>query len=346
MVSIPSVSVALCTHNGAAYVGEQVRSILAQTVRPQQIVLSDDASTDGTVEVVQQVVAEFRAAASAVAAAGTSPTTAALELTILRNDPPLGVARNFAQAMRHASGDLIALSDQDDRWMPDRLERALERLADEPDLLLVHSDARLVDGQLNPLGHTLLEALEVTEFERASIHDGEAFRVLLRRNLVTGATVVLRRDLVDLVGPIPESWIHDEWFAIIASAVGRIDLLESPLIDYRQHDTNQIGAEKPTLRQKISKLREPRRERNDHLVARAADLVEKLDALAAVGVAIPVERRDAARGKQRHDQRRRTLPAVRVARIPGVLAALARGDYRRFSRGAQDALRDLTQPDG
>jgi len=319
-MSAPSISVALCTHNGARYVGEQVATILRQTVPVSQIVLSDDASTDDTVAIVE----------AAVAGSG-------VELVVLRNEPALGVVANFEQATAACTGDLIALSDQDDVWHDDKLERILAAFG--PGVLLVHSDATLVDGDLVPLPSTLLGSLEATPAERRELADGRSFDTFLRRNLVTGATAALRRELLETARPFPPSWVHDEWLAIVAAAVSRTHLVDERLVDYRQHGGNQIGAVKPTLRYKVGKLLEPRDRRNDGLVERADVLVGRIAAVAP-------GRLPAARAKLAHERFRQGLPRVRVLRLlPGLGAVLA-GRYGRYSRGLQDALRDVVQPAG
>jgi len=325
------VSVALCTHNGAAYVGDQVRSILAQRPAPVEIVVGDDASSDDTVAVIENTVAEARAADPALA----------VELRIHRRSVPLGVVGNFAATLADCRGDLVALSDQDDVWAPDKLARLVPRFAADPGLLLVHTDARLVDAEGAPLGLTLLEALEATAGERSGLESGDAFGVLLRRNLVTGATVVLRRSLVEIASPFPAGWVHDEWLAVIAAGVGALRLDPAPLIDYRQHGANVIGARRPTMGDRMGKLREPRRERAEGLVERSRVLLERLQRLGAAP-----ERVAAARAKLAHETARSRLPKVRIARIPGVIAGAVTGRYSRYSRGPIDILRDLVQPAG
>lgn len=318
----PTISVALCTHNGARFIGEQVASILAQTLPPVEIVLSDDASSDDTVALV-------------VAALAGSP----VKLTVIQNDPALGVTRNFEQAMLATSGDVIALSDQDDIWLPDRLAQLATAII-EGGLLLVHSDARLVDESGEPIGAHLLATLGVGRAERAQIHSGDGFTVLLHRNVVTGATTAFRRELLASAVPFPDAWVHDEWLAAIAGAVGRFDLVDEPLTDYRQHSGNQIGASETTLATRFARLREPREIRNQRLVARALALVERLDALPA----IPALTRGAAAGKLAHEQARLALPAARFARIRPALREWQSGAYSRYGRGRQDLLRDLVQP--
>jgi glycosyltransferase involved in cell wall biosynthesis len=326
-----TVSVALCTHNGAAYVAEQVGSILAQRPVPLEIVVGDDASTDDTVAIIERTVAEARAADPALRTA----------LTVHRREQPLGVVGNFAATLSGCRGDLVALSDQDDVWQPEKLARIVARFTDDPELLLVHTDARLVGGDGEPIGLSLLDALEATARERAGLESGDAFAVLMRRNLVTGATVVVRRSLVEKAQPFPSTWVHDEWLAVVAAAFGTLRLAPEELIDYRQHGTNVIGARRPTMADRLAKLREPRAERASRLVERSSVLLERLEGLGAAP-----RRVAAARGKLRHETARARLPRSRVARLPAVLGGTLTGRYWRYSRGPIDILRDLTQPAG
>jgi glycosyltransferase involved in cell wall biosynthesis len=326
-----TVSVALCTHNGAFYLEEQLTSILKQSRIPAEIVLSDDASTDGTVALARRVVSQYQA---------DNPDSP-LQLKVIENRPALGVIRNFEQALLACTGELIALCDQDDIWHPTRLEQLVAVFVDRPELELVHSDAALVAEDGSALGISLFEALEVTEGEKRDIHAGLGFDTLLRRNLVTGATTIVRGELVRRAAPFPESWIHDEWMAVIAAATARFDVIDRQLTDYRQHGGNQIGARKLSLRDKIRKLREPRLERNTHLVARAITLVGKLEEL---GAAVQPEALEKARLKLAHEQLRFALPAHRMKRIAPILREGARGHYAHFSRGRADMVRDVLQP--
>jgi glycosyltransferase involved in cell wall biosynthesis len=291
-----------------------------------ELVVGDDASTDDTLAIIERVVAD---------------SGVAVRLHVQRRAEPLGVVGNFAATIEACTGDLVALSDQDDVWAPGKLAALADRFAADPDLLLVHTDARLVDATGTPLGLRLLEALEATPGERAGLEHGDAFAVLMRRNLVTGATVVFRRSLAESAAPFPADWVHDEWLAVLAAALGRLRLDPEPRIDYRQHGANEIGARRPTMTDRLAKLREPRVERAQRLVGRSRLLVARLEELRA-----PEARIAAARGKLDHETRRSRLPRARLARIPGVVAGAARGRYARYSRGGIDILRDLVQPAG
>ena len=328
-----SISVALCTYNGARFVAEQVRSILAQRPAPFELVVGDDDSTDDTIAIIEREVEAARKADPDVRT----------ELVVRRHAPGLGVVGNFADALGACRGDLIALSDQDDVWAPVKFARLVPLFVADARLQLVHTDARLVDAAGDPLGLTLLAALEATPAEREGLANGDAFAVLLRRNLVTGATVMLRRELVAQAAPFPPEWVHDEWLAAIAAAQSphALRLVPEPLIDYRQHGANEIGARRPTMADRWAKLREPRDGRAPLLAERTRLLAERAEALG-----VPAERLAQAQAKHAHEARRRDLPRWQPARIPGIIAGLVAGRYGRYSRGAIDVLRDLVQPAG
>jgi glycosyltransferase involved in cell wall biosynthesis len=330
-VPSPTVSVALCTHNGEKFIVEQLRSILEQSAQPREIVVSDDASTDGTLNRIQDTFDDYRA----------RHAECTVDLTILRNLEPLGVAKNFEQAILACTSDLVALCDQDDVWAVDRLRRASDLFESRPDLLLLHSDARLIDEAGGVIPGTLFEALEVSGAAIRAIHAGEAFEQLLRRNLVTGATVMLRRALATLAVPFPEAWVHDEWLAIVASGIGCIDVIEDALIDYRQHGTNQIGVEKLSLTDKYRRMVEPGALRNRRLLARASALENRF---ASMGASVGEGRIEAVRQKLAHEMVRSKLSPLRVARILPILRELGTGRYGEFGRGVSDACRDLIQP--
>jgi len=330
-VDHPDISVALCTYNGARYIAEQIRSICEQSLPPQSIVVSDDASTDGCVDVARaELDACMRERPGLV-----------IGFREIRNATSLRVTRNFEQAVRACSGGLIALCDQDDVWHPERLERMVTEFVKRPDLLLLHSDARLVDGERRDLGHSLFRALEVTPLELAQIHAGQAFDALLRRNLVTGATTMFRRSLLNTALPFPKEWVHDEWLGIVAAAIGRVDVIEDELIDYRQHANNQIGASRNTFIGNVRKAVAPRGAIHFERASKAELLRERLEAIGAPVVS--PAKIDLARGKVAHQRFRSLLPRVRAARFIPVAREALSGRYDRFGRGFRAIVSDLLE---
>ena len=316
---------ALCTHNGARFVEEQVSSILNQSQVPDELVLSDDASTDGTVELVESLVA----------------STASLSLRVLRNSTPLGVVKNFEQAVRATSHDIVVLSDQDDRWHADRVARTVAEFEAKPELLLLHSDADLVDAAGDPLRATMFESLEVSPSELAGIATGGAFEVLIRRNLALGASMAFRRTLLDCAVPFATSWVHDEWLAIIAAAQGpgAVTVLTESLLDYRQHGANQIGARKLSIGAKFARLGEDRTTRNQRLAVASAELVERVEALGGDSRFLTL-----ARQKAEHERVRVGYPVSRWRRLGPVLKEWRSGRYALSGRGFAAVIADILQP--
>ena len=324
-----SVSVALCTHNGARFLREQLHSIFSQAYAPEEIVVSDDASRDDSIATAREVAAEFG-----------QLHRKAPELQIIQNASPLGVVKNFEQAALACRGDVIALSDQDDLWRSDRLARMTAEFERRPELLLLHGDARLIDTAGASLGRSLFNALEVKRAELDEIHRGAAFDALLRRNLATGATILFRRALLQYAAPFPTEWVHDEWLAIVAAAVGGVDVLEDSLLDYRQHAANQIGARRETFMAKVRKATAPRgvryRERAGKVEILLARLLKFPESVKPGTI-------DKTRGKVAHQWFRANLPSARLARCAPVLREALTGRYGKFGRGVAYIIQDVLE---
>ncbi len=246
------VSVALCTYNGSRFLPEQLASIAAQTRLPDELVVCDDGSSDAT----PQIVADF----------GNS---APFPVRFFRNPRNLGSTKNFEQAIGLCTGDLIALCDQDDIWLPEKMARQAEMMEHDPALGGVFSDAELVDDKSQPIGKRLWASYLFTSAEQRRFKTGKGVAVLLKRNVVTGATLMIRSDLQSLFGPIPDMWVHDGWIAWMMILYSTLALIEDPLIQYRLHAGQQIGVEAIALHSSLSllerlrkgKLEEPAKQR-------------------------------------------------------------------------------------
>src|SRR5690606_20702057 len=149
----------------------------------------------------------------------------------------------------------------------------------------------------------------------------------------------------------PPEWVHDEWLAIVAASVGGVSLVREPLIDYRQHGANAIGARKLGLREKAGRLAEPRAQRNARLLASAKVFADRVlepeeavsDRRRAAGGGAGLTHPDGiahavqlAAGRLAHERMRSALPAGRLRRLPRVLGAAIAGRYHRYGRGAMD----------
>jgi glycosyltransferase involved in cell wall biosynthesis len=323
---IPSVSVALCTFNGERFVEEQLRSILAQDLPAMEVVVCDDGSTDATLSIVRAVAAE-------------SPE--ATPIRLVHTDRVGGVTRNFDRAIAACRGDIIALSDQDDRWDPHRLRMMVPLFAGDAGPTLVFADAALIDARGETLSGTLQDGLLLSRWERARIDGGRPFDALIRRNVVTGAACAFTRDLYELATPFPDSWVHDEWLAILAAASGRVVRSSEVLGAYRLHGSNQIGLPGTSVRARLTRMLAPRGDRYVRIRDRSATLVAKLSEVGAPDWVLALARR-----KEAFESARASYPAGRLGRVLPVLGRWVRGDYRRLSsQGGLDVVRDLAQPE-
>lgn len=322
------LSVVLCTYNGLPYLPAQLDSLLSQTLLPDEIIVADDASTDGSVEVLRAFVAQCQAIG--------------IEAKLQCNSANVGYVANFSAALQLATGDVLFLCDQDDVWRQDKLALMCQRFAADPALLLLHSDARLVDATGDSLHCSLFEALRLTADERRAIHRGRAFDVVIRRSFVTGATAALRREVLAMALPVERGWIHDEWIAAVAAAAGRIDFIDLPLIDYRQHGGNQVGMRKRTLAMKWHDLLLPRAK----LLASEAVRLGRLEDFLSRAAFVPGNRAAHVRRKRVHFERRMDIGKMkRYQRIVPILREASRGDYRRYGTGVRSMLRDLLRND-
>ena len=219
-----NLSIALCTYNGAAYLKDQLESIAAQTRTPDELVISDDQSTDDTLRLIEHFSA-----------------TADFSVRLFVNESNLGTAKNFEKAISLCRGDVIVLSDQDDVWHNDKLE-SIERVFEaKPQLSLVFSNAELVDQTLRLFDPTLFDWVHFDGEKQRLVKSGRALDLQLRENLVCGCTLAFRANLKELVLPISGNGplVHDGWIMLLIAAVGEIDFIDKPLLKYRQHSAQQ-----------------------------------------------------------------------------------------------------------
>ena len=320
-----TISVALCTYNGASFVADQLRSILNQDTLPLEIVIADDGSTDATLAIINQIARGY-----------AGPT----EIRLVDTDRVGGVTQNFDRAIGQCRGDIVVLCDQDDTWEPQKLAVLGQAFSGAATPRLVFSDATLIDDTGARLPGTLHESLLLGRRERAELRSGRAFDLLIRRNVVTGAVAAFSRDLYARATPFPASWVHDEWLAIIASVVGDVVLIEQALVNYRLHAANQIGVADPGVASRIGRMLQPRGDRYLRLRRRSGDLVERLESLAA-----PADTLAIARRKLEFESSRAAYPRSRIRRLGPVLRLLAKGSYARYSSQRRlDSVRDVLQP--
>ena len=313
------ISVALCTYNGERFLSRQLASIAKQSRLPDELVVCDDRSMDRTMEILR-----------AFAASVSFP------VKIVQNTANLGSTRNFEHAIRLCEGDLIALSDQDDIWYPNRLQRSEQEFLAHPQAGLVFSDADLIDQQDRPLGKTLWQRLGFVGKLNRELLAGRLL-VLAKHRFVTGATVMFRADLRDRFFPIAEGWIHDEWISLIAAAFSDLRPIDQPLIRYRIHSSQQVGFQNKLEQRAQGQTRAERHW--DRVAESVEELQQMCDVLSAMTLA---QGSGALAAYQQHLQFlsfRSGLPARRLARLFPILTRYLQ--YHLHASGLPSMLKDL-----
>ena len=220
-----SVSVVLCTYNGARFLAEQVSSILNQTFSIQELIISDDASTDNTVVLAREMAAR----------------DARIRVVALPEN--VGFSANFQQAITQAVAPLIALADQDDIWHTEKIARMLA--AFDADATLIYCDSvKFSDAPpVSPKPSSKNRRIAGSDPKKISVY-----------NTASGHAMIIRKSLCEAAFPLPEGVYYDWWLAIVAMATDRVQFLPEVLVYQRVHDRNvtlQSNLSESTHRQRF-----------------------------------------------------------------------------------------------
>lgn len=203
------ISIAMATYNGAQYIQGQLQSFVDQTRQPDELIITDDCSTDQT----EAIVREFA-------------KTAPFAVEFHRNEKNLGYCGNFNAALMKTTGDLVFLSDQDDVWFPEKIEHMIEVAERNPQALVVMNDAALTDGELNEVGLT-----KIGQIKSAGLG---------YEDFVMGCCCAIRRELLSFGIPIPGGLkAHDGWLVGLADGLGAKVVEDKVLQFYRRHEKNE-----------------------------------------------------------------------------------------------------------
>jgi glycosyltransferase involved in cell wall biosynthesis len=312
----------MCTYNGSAFVAAQLQSIVDQTRLVDEVVVCDDRSGDKTVDVLETF-------------AKTSPVPVRIHV----NDSNLGYRLNFSKAMSLCTGDVILLADQDDVWLPQKVARILDVFDGRPEVDLVFSDADLVHEDLSAVGYTIWQSIEFHAGRQRRVRDGRFLKLLMNRNVVTGATAAIRSRICDMVLPVPGTWVHDAWIATVVAATGAAEFIEEPLILYRQHAAQQLGGKRLTIAERLALAR---RMDARFFVEMAADYEALRQRLLVFETRIRYPGAlGLIQGKVDHSRFRAAVKQRPVRHLPGIVAEMLSGRYHLYSLGILSAGQDL-----
>ena len=306
----PEISVALGTYNGERFLWQQLASLAEQTLLPHELVIRDDASTDATVDIIKRFSAQ-----------------APFPVRLTRHQRNRGVYENYTLVLGDASGDYIAICDQDDIWDADKLEVLVGTLEDSPELAGAVCDARCIDASGSPLPGTAWERLRLTGPEQQLMTTGQDCSPLLRGNVVSACRLLFRRRFRDLLLPLSSESFVDYWMAILLQAASGLAFVNRPLQSYRLHNDNLSGltVERTALWNALANWRAE----NARYYRFSSGLLERLREHGQV-----IEPHTQVLLQQWSDfaKFRATLPGSAPRRFTTVMGAVARGKYCRTQR--------------
>lgn len=217
------ISACMASYNGELYIEEQTRSILSQLGARDELIIVDDCSQDRTVEIIRSF---------------HDP-----RIKLLHNAGNRGVVKTFERALSHASGELVFLSDQDDVWRADKVEKIRAFFAGRPMAALAVSDARVIDAAGREISSSWVRA--------RAFHPGALQTILKNRYL--GCAMAFRKSVLAVCLPFPERIpMHDMWIGALSSCFGEVGFLPDPLVAYRRHGKNETSGHHAPLGRMIA----------------------------------------------------------------------------------------------
>lgn len=320
------VSIAMATYNGARHLQEQLQSFINQTRQPDELVICDDGSTDGTDIIVESFCL-------------SSP----FKVHFIKNNSNIGYVRNFEKAVSLCTGDLIAFSDQDDVWLPEKLAKVINVFEKNDKIELIQTDMELADQNMNPSG--------VTQIENILALGGKI------NDCRTGCGIIVRKHFASISFPTPDQLLfgHDTWIYRIGDYFDSVYVLRNPMSYYRRHEKNVSQSLASSIRQlstidsfKAHGLRPANKGWQEemhrlnfieiHLTEQEVAFRNKFGDVKYENAIkrIKFERSNLA-------YRLRIASKPRIFRASDVLSMLLKGKYKQFA-GWKSAIKDLIRP--
>jgi glycosyltransferase involved in cell wall biosynthesis len=225
-MTAPLISIALCTYNGAKYLQEQFDSLFAQTLSDFEVVVVDDASTDDTWTLLQDIAAKHS------------------NVSIIRNSINQGPTKNFQTAMQLCKGSYIAPCDQDDIWAPEKLQKLMAAIKDSD---MAYCNSAYVNSDGVPTGRSIADDVKMLSGKRP-------FEFIFY-NSVSGHALLMRRDLLETATPFPGKLFYDWWLALCAAQRNGIVYVDESLVKFRRHSNvhTELGTSRMQKKDAVDK---------------------------------------------------------------------------------------------
>ena len=231
------IDILLATYNGEKYLSELIDSILSQTYKNIRLIISDDCSKDNTREILDKYKKEDS------------------RVIVYKQEQNQGYVKNFEFLLKKVESDYYMLADQDDVWLPEKVEKSLQKLkAENADL--VFGDLEVVDQNLKTIYPSFNDFMLLSRKIQKYI---KSYKLNYLYNCITGCTILAKSKFISQILPVPTTskyFIHDHWIGIIMSTYGKLAYMPEKYIKYRQHGDNQVGTNK--ISHKFTKLTQVR----------------------------------------------------------------------------------------
>ena len=305
------------------FLDEQLRTIETQTRTPDELVICDDGSSDRTRAIIDRFAAHSRFA-----------------VRVYANIGKLGPAKNFEKAIRLCNGAFIVLCDQDDLWHSEKISRFLNAFEKNPSAIYAFSDAEMIDESGALLDRRLWDDAGVRKDLR-HISGAAQLKILLKHNFVPGAAMALRGDFKSILLPVPSSWMHDYWFALIGSALSYGIPIEEPVLQYRRHRMQVCGWGRDSVIQAVRvSLKSEIQQSWDRLRA-FQDLTIRL-AFASARIQCPEKCLNLIQEKETHLLKRANIRSGKgIARFTKLISEASTGRYGLYSESWRSIIRDI-----
>lgn len=231
------VDILLATYNGEKYLKELIDSILNQTYKNIKLIISDDCSKDSTRKILEEYEKQDE------------------RVEVYYQPQNLGYVKNFEFLLKQVKSNLYMLADQDDVWLPEKIEKSVETIERE-NADLVFGDLEVVDKDLKTIYPSFNDFMLLSRKIKKYI---KSYKLNYLYNCVTGCTVIAKSKFISKLLPIPANskyFIHDHWLGIMMSIYGKVAYMPEKYIKYRQHGNNQVGTNK--ISHKFTKLTQVR----------------------------------------------------------------------------------------
>jgi glycosyltransferase involved in cell wall biosynthesis len=237
----PLISIVMATYNGEKYLREQVDSLLAQSYPSLEFIFVDDASSDGSQAILQHYASQDE------------------RIRLVANPVNQGLLATFERGIREAKGELIALSDQDDVWMPNKISLLASAIGHNS---MIYADSALTNSEGTVTGKFS---------DRNHLGDYPSALYYVFGTKAMGHAMLFKREIIDVALPFPDYVGHDYILGFAAAALNGVSYFPATLVNYRQHSSNTMGADLS----KGKKNYNTREERNARIVKRLNLLAER-----------------------------------------------------------------------